>query len=177
MFKANFVNLNKQRLLNPFSFVYFWTICKQPTVIFVNRLFLFTHRHFIWHIFSIHLAQIEALTPPFEINDSTAQVDQSFAVGFYWRILMLCVSCDWLYTISSSTVLAETVVLSKVWSSTVLLYTDILLISVNIGTVVSFGEILINICLPIKPKIYIFFLTQIKNRNHIIMTSVIFHQL
>lgn len=82
--------------------------------------------------------------PPFEINERTVHSDHSFVVGSCWRIIILCVSCDLLYTISSRTIRVETVVLSKVCASAVpLLYIAVLRISVNIGTAVSFAAMLI----------------------------------
>mgnify|MGYP006993032282 CR=1 FL=1 len=54
-----------------------------------------------------HWMRMEQRAPPAERNELISHIDQSFVTESCWRMRMLCVSCEFVYTVPSIAMLAE----------------------------------------------------------------------
>ena len=64
--------------------------------------------------------RMEQRAPPAERNELISHIGQSFVTGSCWRIRMLCVSCEFVYTVPSIAMLAEMLLPLSVYISIVL---------------------------------------------------------
>ena len=57
--------------------------------------------------YSLHWMRMEQRAPPAERNELISHIGQSFVTGSCWRMRILCVSCEFVYTVPSIAMLAE----------------------------------------------------------------------